>query len=178
MQDEMSKAYLVVFQRQYDEKSLSYPEVRENWFKVMRNFSDEVIQEAIDNLIKTNKFCPKPAELQAECKKLEDIEKNNKRLLTNQEYCYVCNNLGFVYYDTSEGKKSLYCTECEKGQKEKYDGRQCKIKSDYYNEPVTKYFDIEQLRSQNMFSKKESKIVPMPEEIKNMLYRINRKMGA
>jgi hypothetical protein len=179
MTEALAIQYLRTFAMQYGDKGLDYPEVRNNYTKIMSEFADAIVQECIDNLIKVCKYCPKPAEVYEECKRLEKIDNDNRALLGNQDYCYVCDNTGVVCHRTKECDISLYCTECEKGQENKYDGRQCKKKSDYYISPVTKYYDIEELKARNMFNAKNKGVpVPMPDTIRKLLGNLTHKWGA
>lgn len=174
MTEELALEYVRTLYKIYNDKALEVPQVRKNYTQIMVNYEDGIVMEAIDNIIKGNKFCPKPAELYEELQKLSKIQKDNNRLLNSQEYCYVCENTGIVTLRTTEYDKVLYCTECEKGKEQAYDGRTCKQKSDYYIEPVTKYYNIDELKSRNMFDKKNpGQPVPMPETVRQML----RKMG-
>jgi len=179
MNEELAKAYLKTLSFQYNEKGLDYPEVRNNYIKIITEFDDEVVSECIDNLIKVCKFCPKPADIYEECKKLEKIDNDNRALISNQDFCWCCMNEGLIEHRTPEADYALYCTECEKGQKQKYDGRQCQKKTDYYVSPVTKYYDVEELKARNMFSAKSNSgnPVPMPDTVKKQIERLQNKWG-
>lgn len=92
-------------------------------------------------------------------------------------YCLVCDNKGYIphtkieEYETISGKKVkisrdyiLYCTECQRGEQYKHDGRNNKDrKTKYFTEPVTKYYSIDQLKAENSF--RNRKVIRMPDYV-------------
>jgi hypothetical protein len=163
MDKELAIHYLKTLYFVYNQASLERPETRDFYVRIIMEFDESVVQTGIDNIIRSSKFCPKPAELLDEFKRLQ----GNSQKTVNKEYCPVCDNTGIITHRTEAGDFALYCTECAKGLSQKYDGRRCKPSTDYYTPPVTKYYDVEKLKAKNIFEKSKSGVaMPMPEEIK------------
>lgn len=134
-------------------------------YELMDNAIDHFILHGIQTSNGINRsFLPAPGELLDIYNELKKIQNYNNNL-SNNEFCHVCENHGYILHDKkidylSDNKKkyisqmTLYCTECEKGTEFKYDGKQSKVKSLNYSEPISKYYDVEQLKAANMFKKR------------------------
>jgi hypothetical protein len=102
----------------------------------------------------------------------ETLQKSRQSIeVRNEEYCPVCDDKGFVLMKEQAGERFcvsgkpieyeyvLYCPFCPLGMSQAYDGSQCKEKSLYKCEPLTKYFDehsINEFKRKNI-EKKEHK---------------------
>lgn len=151
--------------------------VRDEYIKTLESVSSADCNEVLDNMIMSNrKELALPGELLEACRIIEAERKVNQKVIEPDGTCYVCENKGFVLHENQyHCEYVLYCTECEKGKEFQYDGRQLKKdKTDYFIEPVTKYFDIEELKAKNMF--KSHKIAPCPEELKQQLKKIGARL--
>ena len=161
-------------------KKLDIVEVREQYSKVLVNYEELIAQKAIDNLIMTTKYLPSIPEL---IEMLRNVEKLQRVTRVESNICLVCLGEGFILHNSYP----LYCTECDKGKEYMYNGQDNGTdkagkpsnnpKSDYYIEPVTKYYDIQELKGQNAY-RNERRVVPMPDNVRKLLKKCARKMGA
>lgn len=161
------------------EKKMNIEETREQYIKVLVNYEELIVQKAIDNLIMTTKYLPSIPEL---IEMLRNVEKLQRVVRVESNICLVCLGEGFILHNTYP----LYCTECEKGKEYMYDGQNNGTdkagkpsqspKSEYYIEPATKYFDIQELKGQNAY-RNERRVVPMPDNVRKLLKECTRKWG-
>jgi len=113
---------------------------------------DEAVSEALEQ---DSRFAPAISALS----KLYREAKNTRRtdVIKNEKYCPVCDDKGFGFVTKKEAMGNyvyvLYCPFCEKGKSFAYDGRECKDKSLYHVEPLTKYYsevEIKEMRQANL----------------------------
>ena len=115
--------------------------------------------------------------------------KQTKEKITSD--CPYCKGLGYIVHTKFEvvecyngTKKSipyqcpLYCTECQQGEQYKYSGRECKDhKTDYIIEPITKYYNLDDLVAKNWTDRKA---IPAPDYVREVFKKhgmsINRIM--
>lgn len=110
----------------------------------------QACSKALDDLVKTNKFCPSIAEIR---ERYLSIKKNAHNIaeMNYKNTCKVCNNKGFIVlrkftneYIFDDVKLPLtyiaYCDMCEKGNQYKYDGSNNeKYASKYHLLPISQY---------------------------------------
>ncbi|MCX8132109.1 MAG: hypothetical protein N3I35_18670 [Clostridia bacterium] len=165
------------------------PGQKEEYAQFLLKYDYKTMDKAIDISATQAKFFPTLAELTEAYISAQEQIRSNRESQSEQQMCYVCMNKGFIshkinVYEMADGRKApleyiLYCTECEKGETFKYDGRNCKDhKTNYITEPVNKYFDIESLKAKNIFdyNNKPHEPVPMPVYVKQALREATRKM--
>ena len=148
----------------------------EEYIKLIMTFDTGLIGETIDVLFKKTSFFPSIAEISETYEQVLTASRENKKFTESPDMCYVCMNEGFIIHKKDGMEYVLYCTECENSYK--YDGTEIKNhKSKYYSEPVTKYYDTEALRAENMF-KPRGKIVPMPDNVRHLIKRLTQKVAV
>jgi hypothetical protein len=79
-------------------------------------------------------------------------DKKDKRQVELPE-CWICGDSGMVIYnkktEMGEYEYVAHCT-CPAGVKYQYDGRQCKVKSDYYIPSIAEVCDPETIAKENL----------------------------
>lgn len=150
---------------------------KEEYLKVLGTIDMDLMQQVFDDLAKKYKFFPSISEIYEVYNEIKTEKREREKIIQPDTTCYSCENRGFVIYKNQYNcEYVLYCTECDKGKEYAYQGKnnsqRYNAKTDYFVEPVTKYFDIEELNAKNMF--KNHNIVSCPTELKQQL----RKIGA
>jgi excinuclease UvrABC ATPase subunit len=158
---------------------LSKPGAKQEYVKFFFTCDYDVAEKTIDKIILDGtKFFPTISEINALYKNMEAIELSNKKFNADGNICMVCNGDGFIVHKIKTIDYVLYCTECEKGRDFKYDGRNNSknAKSIYYTEPVTKFYDVNQLTAENSF--KDRQPIKAPEYIRKLLDKLSRRMAV
>lgn len=162
--------------------SFDNSERREEYIKAFLPLDNEDLESTIDVLSINNKFCPSIAGIYELYKEIESNHKQNKAFIQQESTCYVCMNDGFIINRNNKDDTIwiYYCTECEKGQSFKYQGKECKNhKSKYTINPITELFDqqsIEHIKSENMFKNRNPS--KMPENVRQEIQKAVRRMTA
>jgi len=184
VKDTEATEFTRILYKLYNSKNLEYEPARKEYIKIFTEFEFDIAQQALDNIYRTHKYnsCPVPADIYDECKKAMLQNKHNTAVDNKElDMCYVCRGKGYIIHtkiiNETPYQYVLHCTECKAGALAKYDGRRCKRKSEYYTEPVTKYYDVEELKTQNIFSANKG-VVPMPDYVKRKLMEFGIKMGV
>lgn len=119
-------------------------------------FDYELCEKALNELIKTNKYCPTIAEISEKTKQLTIAEMKAREIdeaIKNNKECPICEGKGFVVVtqelksNSWQGKKLktqhvAYCDKCAQGEKYKFDGRTIASKdhrTEYYSLPYSAY---------------------------------------
>ncbi len=129
-----------------DDKRLFHPEVRELYISALRKMDKQDAMTAVNNIVTDERrkdFCPGIDEIISAHKK---ITQEKQREVGNDEFCYVCNDEGGIIYFSDEYSQGLflYCEFCRKGKKNKYSGN-------YYTPGISEYYDVDELKKQNIF---------------------------
>jgi hypothetical protein len=118
------------------------------WLEELKDLNELAVQRAIKSL-KTNNVYENCMPTVPQFLSLYRTFIGKKSV--EQDYCYVCNNRGYeiirFYKKYNEHKIPydyfLYCDCCAKG-------KSLKINHDeYYSDPISKYFDLNNLMSEN-----------------------------
>jgi DNA-directed RNA polymerase subunit F len=175
MTEEEAKAILRTIYAMYEHEPLKQEAVRVEYVKVLTRFNTETVAEAIDNIFKTMKYCPKPSDIYQECRALLSTETAVKQD-SAEISCYVCEDKGAIMHIVDGKATALYCDQCSTGRENMYDGRSIndkKHRSNYYMEAISKHIDPEDLRAKNLFKKRE--VVPPPAYVKELIIKASRR---
>jgi hypothetical protein len=122
------------------------------YLNVVINMDFHTADQAINDIISKSKYFPTVAELKESYISVRKDEKHSQQLESNSTIlCHICNDKGYIIYRDKEHRGYVaYCSKCEAGQSQKYDGKRCKEhKSNYYIPAANEIFDIEELRHHN-----------------------------
>jgi hypothetical protein len=175
--EEEAKAILRTIYSMYEHEPLKSEVVRAEYMKILIKFDSTTVAEAIANIFKTFKFCPKPADIYQECQTLMRTETEVKQD-SGEISCYVCEDKGCIVHVVNGKATALYCDQCSTGRANMYDGRSIsdkKHRSNYYIEPLSKYADPEELKTKNLF--KNHTVIPMPDYAKEALQKAIKRMA-
>lgn len=189
MDKESATGLLLMLSMYYHDKSFENKVKRDAWIKNLMELEYMPAQNAIDTIIKTHTtFMPVFADIYQE---YQNEYKETKAKITTD--CPYCKGLGYIVhtkkteYETNNGDKKylyhqypLYCTECQQGEQYKYNGRESKNhKTDYIIEPITKYYNLDDLVDKNWT---DGKAIPAPDYVREVFRKhgmnINRIIRA
>lgn len=118
-------------------------------------FDFKLCQEALNELIKTNRFCPVFADISSKITELRESNRCKKEFESGEirGHCKHCDNNGFVLItkyseDYMLGDVKLpvtygaYCDKCARGRDYVYDGRKYsdpKYRTNYHTKPISSY---------------------------------------
>jgi len=133
------------------------PGVQQEYQRVLMRYGYAQMDNAVDRLLESDsKNVPPMSALVKACKE-------NKQSTTeahNDEYCYICNDKGYLFmtektpkYDNMPAQYALHCI-CPMGISQAYEGMNCKPEDrrPYRVPSVTEYFDeqaIEDMKKEN-----------------------------
>lgn len=120
--------------------------VLEEYQHFLVKYSFPIINAAIDVLIESDSQRVPP--ISAIIKTVKELNKPTTTIVSNPEYCNICDNKGFILMTETESKLddrpyqyALHCT-CRIGMSQVYEGKNCKDHKTPYRVPcVTEYFD-------------------------------------
>jgi hypothetical protein len=120
--------------------------VLEEYQHFLVKYSFRIINAAIDALIESDSQRVPP--ISAIIKTVKEFSKPATTIVSNPEYCAICDNKGFILMTEMESKLDdkpyqyvLHCT-CQVGMSQAYEGKNCKDHKTTYRVPcVTEFFD-------------------------------------
>lgn len=147
----IKKLTAIFINSKFDDDDIG-PIKRQEYINFFADMDYSTTSRAIDKIIKGSKFCPTPSEIFELYTAIKKSEESRKGIDRPVKDCPICKGRGYLIQDRAEGDKSyeyiLYCTECSAGDQWKYDGQKVKEnKSLFYVEPVTKFYDLKQLKA-------------------------------